>query len=194
MYRSTGKKEVNNITRGELIFDESDNEILQKRRMVKKAVLRLSSIFFLLPLILFVAGSFGFLPVKPVELWDIWDALIFSIVLPFCLGLAVLAILASLRSGYVRVFENGIELYVGFPSKVEFFPFDSISSVYVNVLSTTGKRTNFMVLGLKGINNKNYRLLHDNYFVEKERFVQLAEELLPVRHDSVIGRDLLRSL
>jgi hypothetical protein len=185
------------LNKGRLIFDESDNETLRKRRMVRKAVLRLSSILFLLPLILFIVSSFGFLPVKPLELWDIWDALVFLIPLLFGLGLAVLALLASLKNEYVRMFENGIERYAGFPHKVEFFPFDSISRIYTMILSNKGYPTDYLAIELRGVSKKSYRILHTRDFVDKERFLELvgkevAVESEPIRFDELFGRSRMK--
>lgn len=197
MVRSIERFNSSFLNKGRLIFDESDNETLQKRRMVRKAVLRLSSILFLLPLILFVAGSFGFLPVKPVELWDIWDALVFFIPLLFGFGLAVFALIASLRSGYIRMFENGIELYGGFPSKVKFFPFDSISKIYTGILSNKGYPTDYLAIKLRGVSKKNYRILDTRDFVDKERFLELVGrevtvESEPIRPDELFGRSRMK--
>lgn len=168
-----------NMDKGKVLFDERDSEVLRWNRRISAYVVRILSILLWVPFFLFLLNM---LDVVPLGERPDWFWIVMASILLF-MGIVVFA--STFQRSYILTFENGVELHLGFLSKAEFFPFDSIPKLHTKVLDKRGNPTDYMLLEVKGMNRTRYILLDDDFFEDKDRFLRLVGRNISIERKPV---------
>lgn len=181
------------IGKGRILFDERDNEVLKRRKKWVRYKVRAVTVVWFGPLILLLLFLFGIVEFE--ENVHFYPAILLAgSVLGACVG--VMAILISLNDEYILLYENGIELFRfnGLRYRSEFHPIDSILRIYTQLINNKGEVHEDMIMELEPIKKRRGRWLHDNDFVDKEKFLNLVAKNIEVTFEPVKGRELLKGL
>lgn len=175
--------------RGQIIFDERDVSILERRvRRNKIAIIGFSFIFFVF------AFSFLFLFWISPRHTDFWTGFMILWFVVFTFSLAIIVLLAGFGRPYVLLFENGIEFYGGFLHRKEYFPFRSIVKAYTRIYDESGIKLDYILLILDETSEKNYKVLGEGLFVDNDRFLELLRKKVSIDSKPEEEKDLGREL
>ena len=181
------------IDKGVLLFDERNDNLLRARKRRLRFALRILSVFLFVSSAFIITVLIGVIQVENGGLWQTSN-LVLGMILIF--AVAVMSFMASRGNEHIIVFQNGIELcrFSGLLLKSDFFPFDSISRAYTNLLDSRGNKIEHMILELTGHDKESYLFIDNRDLVDKSKFLELVSRRVSIDNESVKAYKLTKRL
>jgi hypothetical protein len=140
------------------------------------------SIVFAIPFFIFVLNFVGLIPFRDVPLE--MTVVFFSAATIF-LGIGVFFFAQTFKEDYIIAYQNGIEIRRGLLSRVEYYMFESISKIWVDVRDGKGVRTDYMAFEYSKAGERKRRLLSKNLFVDVEGFLKSIREQVAIESQPI---------